>query len=90
MAKCTSLYFGQLTTWGTNGQPYPHRLLYGSTYSFLCGLNKTDVMVDVNISPNPNTFNFWTAECEYIKKKLEYEYIFFPKLKESVILSESI
>ncbi len=38
---------------------------------------------DVDISPNPNPFNFWTAESEYIKK-LESEYLFFSKLKESV------
>ncbi len=23
---------------------------------------------DIDISPNPNPFNFWTAESEYIKK----------------------
>ncbi len=25
-------------------------------------------MADVDISPNPNPFNFWTSESEYIKK----------------------
>ena len=25
-------------------------------------------LADVDISPNPNTFNFWTSESEYIKK----------------------
>ena len=33
-------------------------------------------LAHVNISPNPNIFNFWTSESEYIKK-LESEYIFF-------------
>ena len=40
-------------------------------------------LADVDISPNPNTFNFWTPESEYIKKKQESEYI-FSKLKESL------
>ncbi len=35
-----------------------------------------EILADVDISPNPNPFNFWTAESEYIKKKLEYECIF--------------
>ena len=30
--------------------------------------NMTDILADVDISPNPNTFNFWTSESEYIKK----------------------
>ncbi len=25
-------------------------------------------LADVDISPNPNPFNFWTSEYEYIKK----------------------
>ena len=28
----------------------------------------TKTFVDVDISPNTITFNFWTAEYEYIKK----------------------
>ncbi len=28
----------------------------------------TTELADVDISPNPNPFNFWTAESEYIKK----------------------
>ena len=35
------------------------------------------MLADVDISKNPNTFNFWASEYEYIKKKLEYEYILF-------------
>ena len=34
-----------------------------------------DVFAEVDISLNPNTLNFWTAEYEYIKK-LEYKYIY--------------
>ncbi len=26
-----------------------------------------ELLADVDISPNPNPFNFWTAEYEYIK-----------------------
>ncbi len=38
------------------------------------------VLADVDISPNPNTFNFWTSESEYIEK-LGSEYIFFFKIE---------
>ncbi len=34
------------------------------------------LLANVDISTNPNPFNFLTAESEYIKK-LEYEYIIF-------------
>ena len=34
-------------------------------------------LADVDISPNPNTFNFWTAESEYIKKKTGIRIHFF-------------
>ncbi len=40
-------------------------------------------LADVDIFPNPNTFNFCTAEYEYIKKT-EIRIHFFSKLKESV------
>ncbi len=26
------------------------------------------ILADADVSANPNTFNFWTAEYEYIKK----------------------
>ncbi len=38
---------------------------------------------DVDISPNPNPFNFWTVEYEHIKK-IGIRLHFFSKLKKSV------
>ena len=40
-------------------------------------------MADVDISSNPNPFNFWTDGYEYINKKWNTN-TFFSKLKESV------
>ncbi len=51
------------------------------------------VLADVDISPNPNSFNFWTFESEYVKITGIRIHFFFSKLKESVnpnIWSESI
>ena len=31
-------------------------------------MKSKDLLTDVDISPNLNTFNFWTSESEYIKK----------------------
>ena len=41
------------------------------------------MLADVDISPNPNNFNFWTTESEYIKRT-GIRIFFFSKLKESV------
>ena len=47
-------------------------------------------LADVDISLNPNPFNVWTSEYEYIKK-LESEYIFLyiEGIRESIYGLES-
>ncbi len=32
------------------------------------GNDRNIALADVDISPNPDPFNFWTSESEYIKK----------------------
>ena len=49
------------------------------------------VLADVDISPNPNTFNFWTAEYEYIKKTgIRIDFFFKIEGIREFIWSESI
>ncbi len=38
-------------------------------------------LADVDISLNPNTFNFWISESEYIKKKTGIRIHFFFKIE---------
>ncbi len=51
--------------------------------TYACQANRNNYLADVDISLNPNTSNFWTAEYECITKT-GTQIHFFSKLNESV------